>query len=79
MKVRGNAAEGHRSILCGDVVNKSPRWSAGKARLSARAGGAPFAKVPQETCAGPALRSLTYGEGKEKRKALAPRLLGRGR
>ena len=38
-----------------------------------------FAEVPQETCAGSALRSLTYGEGKEKREALAPRLLGRGR
>ena len=38
-----------------------------------------FAKVPQETCAISALRSLTYGEGKEKREALAPRLLGRGR
>jgi hypothetical protein len=38
-----------------------------------------FAKVPQETCAISALRSLTYGEGKENREALAPRLLGRGR
>ena len=36
-------------------------------------------EVPQVTRAVSALRSLTYGEGKEKREALAPRLLGRGR
>ena len=51
-----------------------------EARLPrAWAGGVPSQEVPQETCAISALRSLTYGEGKEKREALAPRLLGRGR
>ena len=51
-----------------------------KARLPfARAGGAPSQKVPQVARAVSALRSLTHGEGKEKREALAPRLMGRGR
>ena len=36
-------------------------------------------KVPQVTRAVSALRSLTYGEGKEKREALAPRLMERVR
>ena len=86
-KGRGNTAwstEGakpysDRSSLLGDVVSNRHGGAPGRRACPAQGRAGCLAKVPQETCAVSALRSLTCGEGKEKREALAPRLLGRGR
>ena len=78
MKGRGNAVLDRRSILRGAVAkNRHVERREGAPARKGRRGA--FAEVPQVTRAVSALRSLTYGEGKEKREALAPRLLGRGR
>lgn len=50
---------------------KIATWSAGRARLPARAGGAPSPKVPQETCAVPALR-LPQGGNRKTRAGPGP-------
>ena len=86
VKGRGNAVwnkEGAQALLpirsapCAVPSQKIATWSAERASGPTRPAGA-FEKRPW-FCAVSALRSLTYGEGKEKREALAPRLMGRGR
>ena len=88
VKGRGNAAwnkEGAQALLpirsapCAvtSYLNRHGGAPGGRACPQGQAGrlrkGAPVTRAVS------ALRSLTYGEGKEKREALAPRLIGRGR
>ena len=63
------------SVTSYQIATVERRNGAPAQRLGGRGA---FAEVPQETCAVSALRSLTYGEGKEKKGGAGPAPDGKG-